>query len=276
MRLLITGHQGFIGTHLFKKIKQDHSDIELIGIDKKSGFDITDYERLMTLQHVDLIVHLAATCSSAKSITDPKSDFTDNVIGTFNVCELAKKHKAGIIYSSSCKVQPNEKGSRAPYGLSKYVGELYIQEYAKDFNIEFVINRPGTVYGPGQVASAESGWLTWFIQASTKGQKITINGDGKQTRDVLFIDDFVKILEDQIINFQLYKGEVYDIGGGSENEVSLLEVLAYLKYKNYDFGPERIGDVKHFVSDNKKITSVNGWKPKIGWKKGIEITKINN
>ncbi|OGK23133.1 hypothetical protein A3H80_04415 [Candidatus Roizmanbacteria bacterium RIFCSPLOWO2_02_FULL_37_19] len=276
MRLLITGHQGFIGTHLFKKIKQDHSDIELIGIDKKSGFDITDYEKLMTLQHIDLIVHLAATCSSAKSITDTKSDFTDNVIGSFNICECARKHKAGIVYVSSCKVQPNEKGSRAPYGLSKYVGELYIEEYSKDFGIEYVINRFGTVYGPGQDVSPESGWLTWFIQASKSGKKITINGDGKQSRDVLFIDNCVRLLEDQIVNFDLYKGEVYDVGGGPENEVTLLQVLGHLDYDNYDFGPERIGDVKHFVSDNKKITSVNGWKPKIGWKKGIEITKINN
>lgn len=248
----------------------------ILGIDKKSNCDISDahlfFKTVLGWGKPDLIVHLAATCSTQKSIDNPYQDFKDNVIATFNVCELAKDVGSKLIYISSCKAKPNKYGSRAPYGLSKYIGELYTQEYALDFGLKYIINRPGTVYGPGQENSPESGWLSWFMRASKENLPITILGDGQQSRDVLYVSDIIDLLVDQIENFDKYKGRVYEIGGGLKNEITLLQALDFLKYKNYSFGPERIGDVKRFVSDNKLANSINGWKPKINWKNGIKET----
>lgn len=272
MKVLVTGHQGFVGSHLIKALKKRPRQFTIQGVDKKSGFDITDDDKLFSIKKPDLIIHLAASCSTAKSLDNPRQDFLDNVVGTFNVAELARQTGAGVIYSSSCKVRPTPLGNRAPYGLSKYVGELYLKEYAIDYGLRFVINRFGTIYGPGQDASPESGWLTWFIKASKNNLPITIYGDGRQSRDVLFVSDAVALLVDQITHFALYQGEIYEVGGGRDNELSLIQVLDHLNYQNFRFGPERVGDVKRFVADLAKVSAVNGWLPKIGWEEGIQTT----
>ena len=269
MRILITGNRGFVGTHLVKLLKGGY---ELYGADRKDGLDITSNDFLFSASKIkpDLIVHLAATCSTSKSLKDPVQDFKDNALGTLMVCEVARITGAKILYTSSCKVEPNPDLLRTPYGLSKYVGELYIQEYCGLYGIEYVINRPGTIYGPGQDASPESGWLSWFIKAKKENLPVVVSGTGRQTRDVLWVEDYVALLVDQVKNWKKYQGLTYDVGGGIENEVSLLQVLKFIGYRNYKFGPPRLGDVKHFVSDNKLLSFQGNWKPKVGWKEGIK------
>ncbi len=138
------------------------------------------------------------------------------------------------------------------------------------YGVDYLTNRPGTIYGPGQDCSPESGWLSWFVRASREKLPITIYGDGKQSRDVLWVEDYVDLLVDQINNWKKYHMRTYEVGGGEENEVTLLQVLKFLKYKNYAFAPERLGDMKRFVSDNNFVSSVNGWKPAMGWKEGVK------
>ena len=170
MKILITGSGGFIGSHLMKAL--DKTKHTKLGVDKKFGIDITNFQPFFTASmrlmggKPDLIVHLAAQTSTKQSIEKPQLDFNDNVIGTFNVCEVARFSEAKVIYISSRKATLGAECKGAPYGLSKYVGELYFKEWAKSYGIKPLITRLGNVYGPGQEGSAESFWLAWFIEAS--------------------------------------------------------------------------------------------------------------
>lgn len=272
MDTMITGSSGFVGKHLVNRLGDLNYNVAQI--DKKMGININNggIQRVANdfKGNLEMIVHLAANCSTSNSIDDPESDFDDNVRATFQVGELARKLQIPIIFTSSCKVHPNPEGARAPYGLSKYVGELYLQEYDLIYGVKSIINRPGTIYGPGQEGSPESGWLSWFIKAKKENLPITIFGDGKQSRDVLFIDDYINLLVDQIQNFNLYaRSKPYEVGGGLENEITLLQGLDLLKYSNYTFSEERKGDVKRFVADNTGVSNINGWKPLVPYQKGL-------
>lgn len=264
MKILITGHKGFIGSHVYERLSKNH---EVIGADIKGDpkIDIKRYGPLHSLAgDVDLIVHLAASCSTPRSISNPRSDFVSNVVGTFNVLELARSIGAKVLYTSSVKAF---KGS--PYGVSKGVGELYLWEYIDIYGLEGIINRPGTVYGPGQDGSEESGWLTWFLKASKENLPITIYGDGEQRRDVLYITDYVDLLEKQIDEWDEYKNQGYNVGGGTKNALTLNEAVRMLKIKDVTYMDKRKGDVKTFVSMNDGLR----WSPKVGYKEGIKLTK---
>jgi len=273
--ILVTGSSGFIGSALVARLAK--SGRECIGIDKVDGLSTADFvgfEALVANSQPSVIVHLGANCSSQISLREPQTDFVDNVLGTFNVCEVSRLHgNIPIIFNSSMKVQPGDDGLIAPYGLSKIVGESYLDLFHKIYGVDSVINRPSSVYGPGQNGSTDGGWFTWFIKASIEGLPITLFGDGTQSRDVLYIDDHIELLIDQIDHFDLYSNTIYDFGGGPSNEVSLNELLDVLKYKNLIVAPKLPADVQRLVNDNQEITSVNGWQPSTNWLKGVELTR---
>lgn len=276
MKLLVTGSQGMVGKAFCKAAKARGHVV--LGIDKKGGLNLNDPRLIPAIAKqmpdFQMIVHLAATCSTSNSLINPAQDFADNVCGTFKVAELARVAKKPVIYTSTCKVEPDGEGMRTPYGLTKYMGEELLQEYRHSFGIPFVINRPGTLYGPGQSASPESGWLSWFIKAAVEKEPITIFGIGDQVRDVLYVDDYVELLLDQVDNFEKYEGKVFPVGGGAANAISLLQTLEYLDYKNYNFGKPRKGDIKEVVCNNIEVSDINGWKPKMDWKEGIKLVKL--
>lgn len=275
MRVLVTGSGGFIGGHLARTLRsQGH---EVYGMDKKFG---TSTSRMASLSvfmerfEPELIAHLGANCSTAISLRDPVTDYQDNVQGTFNVCEASRLHgNVPILFTSTCKVNPGADGLLAPLGASKRVAEQYLQLYRDTYGVPTVINRPSTVYGPGQDGTADAGWFTWFIQASLTNQEIKVAGDGYQSRDVLYIDDFIDLLVDQINNFSLYEGQVFNVGGGPENEVSLLELLAELDYDNFIHVPRLPADLDRVVTYNDPVTAINGWTPTIPWTVGMQLTR---
>jgi len=269
-KVLITGSEGFMGQHLMARYTNAY------GMDKKSNESSSDFALLMDIVNEyrpDIIVHLGANCSSQISLREPGLDFIDNVVGTFNVCEASRIHKIPVIFNSTMKVYPGEDGIVPPYGVSKQVGEDYLKMYHEVYGTDYVINRPSSVYGPLQDGSEDGGWFTWFIDASVNNHQITLFGDGSQSRDVLFIDDCIDMLVDQIENFDLYKNNDYDWGGGRENLVSLNELLDILDYHNTIQTDRLPGDVMEFVTDNTKASSVNGWSPKIHWTRGLERTR---
>ena len=275
MNILVTGSKGFIGKHLIRELERRGHTV--IGVDKKDGQDISKgcMEKVVSDldENLDMIVHLAANCSTVRSVDNPEGDFNDNVRATFLIAELSRKLNIPVIFTSSCKIHSNKEGIRTPYGLSKYVGELYLKEYNKVYGINFIINRPNTIYGSGQECSPESGWISWFVKAKKENLPITIFGDGKQVRSVLFVKDYVDLLVDQVENFDEYsRFEPYEVCGGLENEITILEGLEFLKYKSHNFEKERIGDVKKFIADNTEISKVRGWKPLINWKDGLNQT----
>jgi CDP-paratose 2-epimerase len=280
VNILVTGSSGFIGTHLVRALRQRGHAVSTM--DKRHGGTTTLLGYLMAIireTQPDVITHLGASCSTSISLEDPARDFHDNALGTFNVAEAARQ--AGgvpVIYTSTVKVHPGADGKIAPLGLSKKVGEDYLRLYSDLYDVPSVILRPSTVYGPGQDGTAESGWVTWFLRALYNRQQITVHGDGTQSRDILYIDDFTRLLVDIAENFDAYRrAEPYDVGGGPDNELSLLDLL---KLWETDTGSrpdvvhdERLpGDLQRVVTDNTAITAVRGWTPTTSWLDGIRQT----
>jgi len=272
-RVLVSGHQGFMGQHLIKRLNE--LGYYTFGIDKKNFTSTADWEYLKRLVDwkPDFIVHLGANCSSQISLREPRMDFVDNALGTVNVCELSRLcGNVPIIFNSTMKVYPGEDGIIPPYGQSKIIGETYLRLYNQLYGVPYVINRPSSVYGPLQDGSDDGGWVTWFIKAKCTNKMINLYGDGTQSRDILYIDDIIDILVDEIKHFDLYKNNDFDFGGGIENELSLNELLDYINYHNTQFKPKLKGDVQRFICDNKKIHELTGWKPKVTWQEGVDET----
>jgi len=272
-KILITGHMGFMGKHLEDRLTR--MGYSVLGLDKKSDTSTAEWEVLENVAdwQPDCIVHLGANCSSQISLREPRLDFYDNALGTVNVCELSRLGGGiPIIFNSTMKVYPGEDGLIPPYGQSKLIGETYLKLYSQLYGVPYVINRPSSVYGPGQDGSDDGGWVTWFIKASLMNKTINLYGDGSQSRDILYISDCIDMLVDQVENFDKYGGKTIDWGGGIENELSLNELLGILDYKNVEFKPKLKGDVQRFIVDNTKASLVNGWKPKVGCLEGVNLT----
>ena len=271
-RIVVTGYRGFIGSHLFDALSL--TDCEVMGVDKREGTSTTDWETIEKIIKFkpDIIVHLGASVSSQISTKDPLLNFNDNVVGIFNICEAAKILNVPVIFNSSIKVYPGVDGKLTHYGISKQIGEDYLRFYQKNYGVPFVINRPSSVYGPRQNGTDNGGWVTWFIKASLENIPINLYGDGTQSRDIIHVEDHVRLLVDEIFNFDLYKNQDYDFGGGADNRVSLNELLDFLKYHNTKTKKRLFGDIQEVFCDNTKITKVNGWVPLISWKMGVEAT----
>lgn len=279
MRVLVTGAAGFIGTHLLHGLETAGHTVA--SADKRHGrptSDLAAFQRTVDATEPEVIVHLGASCSTSVSLDDPARDFTDNAVGTFNVCEAARL--AGgvpVLFTSSVKVNPGADGLVTPLGLSKLVGEQYLRLYGDLYDVPHVILRPSTVYGPGQDGSAEAGWVTWFLRAFWERKQITVHGDGTQSRDILYVDDFTALLVDIVENFDAYQGRTYDVGGGPDNEVSLLGLLHGLE-TSFGVRPDVIhdehlpGDLQRVVTDNAAVSAVRGWKPTTPWTDGVRST----
>lgn len=266
--------------------------------------DITkDKNQLSFLaEKVDAVLHLAAQVAVTTSVVDPFNDLKVNILGTFNVLEAVRKSTGQpmLIYSSTNKVYGTlenlniiERDKKyelegmdgiseninldfhSPYGCSKGAADQYVRDYARIYNLKTVVLRQSCIYGEHQYGVEDQGWIAWFIIAALLNKKITIYGNGKQVRDILFIDDLVKAYDLILQNIEKTRGKVYNIGGGKNNTLSLLEFLERLeKLVNrkieYRFSDIRQGDQPLFISDNTKLKNEIGWQPIINIDQGIE------
>ncbi len=267
--------------------------------------DIRDFEAMKkAVQGIDVIVHLAGQVAVTTSVHDPREDFEINAMGTFNVLEAARL--AGnypiILYSStnkvyggmeSVKVQENELNYNyvdfpsgiseeflldfhSPYGCSKGTGDQYVRDYYRIYGIPTVVLRQSCIYGTRQFGVEDQGWIAWFIIAILTGKQISIYGDGKQVRDVLFVDDLLDAYDLCIENINKTAGQIYNIGGGPENQISIWKefsvILEDLLEKNIsvNWGDWRPGDQKIYVSDIRKAKKDLNWSPKVSPRNGIE------
>ncbi|MEM3406947.1 MAG: GDP-mannose 4,6-dehydratase [Nitrososphaerota archaeon] len=269
--------------------------------------DIRDFDLTKkNIKDVDIVIHTAAQVAVTTSIKDPKIDFEINALGTFNILEAARLSNSNpsIIFCSTNKVYgsnvnkipikeyktryffadekfsngipesfPIDLCEHTPYGCSKLVGDLYAQDYAHVYGLKIGVFRMSCIYGERQFGIEDQGWIAWFTIATLTNKPITIYGDGKQVRDVLYISDLIEAY-DAFINSNL-KHEVFNIGGGPENTLSLMELINLLKELTGKeirifFDDWRIGDQKVYISNISKAFEKLGWKPKINPRKGIK------
>jgi len=250
----------------------------------------------------DLILHLAGQVSVTGSISDPRTDFEINVGGTINVLEAARKAETGapFIYASTNKVygdmsdvsvelngtsyryrdrslgiseqQPLD--FHSPYACSKGAADQYVLDYHRIYGLNTVVFRQSCIYGPRQFGVEDQGWVAWFAIAAELGKPITIYGDGKQVRDLLFVEDLVDAYEAAAANIEWVAGSAFNIGGGPKNGVSLLELLDYLGERSRTKLPLthaawRPGDQRIYLSDIRRAHDLLGWSPRTGWRDGV-------
>ncbi|MDP2943861.1 MAG: GDP-mannose 4,6-dehydratase [Candidatus Omnitrophota bacterium] len=252
---------------------------------------------------VDVLIHTAGQPGVPSSIRIPKEDFSINAFGTLNVLETARKKSKDtvFIYCSTNKVYGEnvdkipliEKEKRyvydgikgvsedmsadltghTPYGASKYCGDLYTQEYAYSYGMKTGVFRCSCIYGTRQFGFEDQGWVAWFIIATLFNKPITIYGNGKQVRDMLYVDDLVDAFN-RFINSDLEKG-LFNIGGGANNTISLLEFLDELqgltgKKPQVNFADWRPSDQKVYITDTSKLEKTLDWKIKTPVKEGLK------
>jgi CDP-paratose 2-epimerase len=266
--------------------------------------DVRDAALLtVSSREADVIVHLAAQVAVTTSVTHPREDFEINAQGTFNVLEAARlnERKQVILYASTNKVYGGmedvkvvEDATRwryanlplgcpetqpldfhSPYGCSKGTGDQYVRDYARIYDLPTVVLRQSCIYGPRQFGVEDQGWVAWMTIAAVTGRPLTIYGDGKQIRDVLHVDDLLNAYDAAIAKIEAIKGQVFNLGGGPENTLSiwtefgpLLEKLLGkpVPVRRSDWRP---GDQKVFVADIRKAERELGWKPKMGVEQGV-------
>jgi CDP-paratose 2-epimerase len=168
-----------------------------------------------------------------------------------------------------------------PYGCSKGAADQYMLDYARAFNLSTVVFRHSTIYGGRQFATYDQGWVGWFCRQAIESKAnparppFTVSGDGKQVRDLLHVSDAVRCYVAAFENIQAARGHAFNIGGGIENSMSLLELLHYLEQRlgirlNYTHLPWRQSDQRFFVADNSKARKLIHWQPTTSKEDGIE------
>ena len=275
-----------------------HSDIRLYN----------DVENVICKVKPDVIFHLAGQVAMTTSIENPRLDFEINVIGGNNLLEAVRKHSPQTIitYSSTNKVYGDmnwidyeETSSRfvakgfengfnekvplsfeSPYGCSKGATDQYMLDYARIFGIRTIVFRHSSIFGGRQFATSEQGWIGWFIQKALDikynktTSNFTISGNGKQVRDVLYGEDLINCYFKAIENINQTKGKVYNIGGGVQNSLSLLELFTFLEERlniqmNYKKLPNRQSDQKVFIADINLAKNDFDWFPIIDKEEGL-------
>jgi len=258
---------------------------------------------IVSARTADVIVHLAGQVAVTTSVVKPREDFEINALGTFNMLEAARLNERDpiFLYSSTNKVYGGmddvnvvEKGMRweyenlpfgaaetqpldfhSPYGCSKGTGDQYVRDYHRIYGLRSVVLRQSCIYGPRQFGVEDQGWVAWMVIAAQTGKPISIYGDGKQIRDLLYVDDLLAAYDAAIYKIEQVKGEVFNLGGGHENTMSIwtefgprLERLLG-KSIPVTYGEWRPGDQKVFVADIRKAQKMLAWKPEYSVEKGV-------
>ena len=322
---LVTGGAGFIGTNCVARLLQKGCSVTIYDNVSRSGSsrniswlkaafgpdafelllaDLRDADQLeIAAKKADVIIHLAGQVAVTTSVQNPRQDFEDNALGTFNVLEAARLSGRNpiVLYSSTNKVYGGmddigifEEGTRyryandpngisegypldfhSPYGCSKGTGDQYVRDYARIFGLPTVVFRQSTIYGPHQFGIEDQGWMAWLMIAAVLGKPITIFGNGKQVRDMLFVEDLLNAYQGAIDHIDVAAGQVYNIGGGPANTISIWK----------EFGPAlermlereipvvwqdwRPGDQRIYISDIRKAKADLGWEPKVDITEGM-------
>lgn len=254
-----------------------------------------------------VIFHLAGQVAVTTSVVKPRDDFEVNAIGTFNMLEAARESSARpvFLFSSTNKVYggmedlevieekkryrfadyPDGVGEErpldfhSPYGCSKGCADQYVRDYSRIYGMRTVVFRMSCIYGPRQFGNEDQGWVAHFMISGLKGNPVTIYGDGKQVRDILFVDDLLDAYLEGVKRVDEISGEIFNVGGGPDNTLSLLELISFMeelygRKVKHSFSDWRPGDQPVYVSDIRKLRRRLGWKPRLSVRDGIK--KLHN
>jgi CDP-paratose 2-epimerase len=265
--------------------------------------DVRNYTLVeRAVRHATEIYHLAAQVAVTDSIEDPRLDFEVNAGGTLNILEAARRagHRPFILYTSTNKVYGSLSGQslvayqrcyrlapqdsvteaqplnfHSPYGCSKGAADQYVRDYARIYGLPTVVFRMSCIAGTRQFGTEDQGWVAHFIYSALQGEPLTIYGDGRQTRDVLWVDDLVEAMEAVRRNLPGTAGEVFNVGGGSANTTSLLELIDQMEATlgtkvDYGFASARPGDQMFYVTNHDKLTAMTGWAPRTSLSEAVQ------
>lgn len=301
MSILITGGCGFIGTNLIKKIKKKYNDIIIVDnetLGKKKNLknykvrfykiDITNYPKLKNVfkkHKIKYIVHLAAHTRVLESINNPLKTFKNNIIGTFNLLLLSKEFKVGRFINASTggaimgnkKPPITEKMFPNPlsiYGGSKFTSEILCNVFKESYNVSSISLRFSNIYGPNSIHKESA--VSLFIKKILTKKKISIYGNGEQTRDFLYIDDLIEIIDKCLKN---NKEGTYQLGTGKPTTINQIVIILRNIFKkkcnikfDVEYLPTRKGEVQQTWCDISKSKKELNFLPKIKIEKGIENT----
>jgi CDP-paratose 2-epimerase len=255
--------------------------------------DASHVERIA--RHATEIYQFAAQVAVTTSVSDPRHDFEVNLAGTFNVLEAARKsgNNPFVLFTSTNKVygdfgtsdlyldglryrSRNAHGTseeqpldfHSPYGCSKGAADQYARDYARIYGLRTVVFRMSCIAGARQFGNEDQGWVAHFLYSALRGTPITIYGNGKQVRDVLCVDDLVRAMDAARHLPPSPNGRIYNIGGGPQNAVSLLELMQLIERmtgRTFDlsYDQPRPGDQLYYVTNYSKFEHDSGWKPEI-------------
>lgn len=266
--------------------------------------DVRDFRAIAPLVHQSRrVFHLAAQVAVTTSLEDPRADLDVNVGGTFNVLEAARRmaEPPSVLFTSTNKVYggmehvPVERGAdgyryadgrrgateaepldfHSPYGCSKGAADQYVRDWFRIYDVPTVVFRMSCIYGTRQFGTEDQGWVAHFARRVLAGEPVTVFGDGHQVRDVLWIDDLVRALRGALAAIDRTAGEVYNVGGGPQNAVSVRGVLERLEEitglaADVSYADWRPGDQRVYVSDTARLERALDWTPATSWKAGLE------
>ncbi|HKB54206.1 MAG TPA: SDR family NAD(P)-dependent oxidoreductase [Ramlibacter sp.] len=269
--------------------------------------DVRDAAKVrQAMTGISQVFHFAAQVAVTTSLVNPQEDFAVNAQGTLNVLEAvrAQRRPPAVVMTSTNKVYgdledvglviedgryaPQDPALRAagvpearpldfhsPYGCSKGAADQYVIDYARSFGLATTVLRMSCIYGPRQFGTEDQGWVAHFILRALRGEAITLYGDGRQVRDVLFVDDLVDAFVLAQEHGARLAGRAFNMGGGAANAISLLDLLGRIEELHggrpeSDFDKWRTGDQRWYVSDTRAFQAATGWKARIAAADGIE------
>lgn len=325
--VLITGGAGFVGSNLAQRVLSTggrvtvYDNLARAGTERNLAWlrdlggdrlrfvrgDVRDAERLAALLAAvqpNAVFHFAAQVAVTTSVSDPRTDFEVNALGTFNLLEAARRLRRppAIFFTSTNKVyggledvavvaQPTRWTFRdrplgiaetqpldfhSPYGCSKGTADQYVRDYARIYGLRTVVFRMSCIYGPRQFGNEDQGWVAHFLISALLNRPLTIYGDGKQVRDILFVSDLVNAFAAAYARIDAVAGAVFNIGGGPDNTLAIWSEFAPRIERLTGHLPPihraeiRPGDQAVYISDTRKAAARLDWTPTVGVEEGID------